>query len=271
MSSINTQKIPVVYSDIYREDYDTVDCENPDRIVAICAAIKDVARFHEPQSCSDDDLLRCHHSPSLVAAVKERAGVYRVATLSAGGAMAAAMMALEGPAFALIRPPGHHAGYNFNGGFCFFNNMAVAVRGLKAAGLVRTALIVDIDLHYGNGTFDIVKGDDDVTFKNISAVTRDAFYHQLEEALSGAADFDIVGCSAGFDTYVRDWGGLLFTEDFTKIASMIASSNPRFFSLLEGGYYVPDLGTNVRAYLEGMAEAPGLRSSLQGIGDACSS
>ncbi len=270
MSSINVQKVPVVYSEVFREDYDTVDCECPDRVVSICAALGGIAEFHEPRPCSDEELLRCH-SPSLIADVKGHPGIFRVATLSAGGAVTAARMALEEPTFALIRPPGHHAGRNFNGGFCFFNNMTVALYSLKAAGLIRKALIVDIDLHYGNGTFDIVKDDTDFVFRNISAIKRDGFYNQVEEALSHASDVDMVGCSAGFDTYLRDWGGLLFTDDFRKIGSMIAASNPCFFSILEGGYYIPDLGTNVRAYLEGIREARSRRSHLQGIGDACSS
>ena len=90
---------------------------------------------------------------------------------------------------------------------------------------VGSALIIDIDLHYGNGTFDIVKDDGNVVFKNISAVTRQDFFDQLDESLLNASQFDIVGCSAGFDTYVKDWGGLLCTEDFRKISYRIASSN----------------------------------------------
>ena len=254
MSSEFIHKLPVMFSETYREDYSTVDCESPDRISSIYPRIEDIAEFREPEPCTREDLALCHNA-SLTRAVQEDPQVFRVASLAAGGAIQAAEIALQRPGFALIRPPGHHAGVNFNGGFCFFNNMAIALKSLMARGLIRSALIIDIDLHYGNGTFDIVKDEASIVFKNISAVTRQDFFEQLDEALTGASQFDIVGCSAGFDTYIRDWGGLLFTEDFMKIGHRIASSNRRFFSLLEGGYYIPDLGTNVRSYLQGIQGA----------------
>lgn len=168
----------------------------------------------------------------------------------------AAEAALTGnAAFALIRPPGHHAGYNFNGGFCFFNNMAVAVKKLLTEGRLESALIIDIDLHYGNGTYDIVKDDGRIAFRNISASTRAEFFDELEDALKDASSFDIVGCSAGFDTYIKDWGALLLTEDFERIGRLLASSNPHLFSILEGGYYIEDLGLNIRSYIEGLEQA----------------
>jgi len=121
--------------------------------------------------------------------------------------------------------------------------------------MIKRALIVDIDLHYGNGTEDIVRGDDRISFWNIDTVGREEFFADLEAALKTAHDYDIVGCSAGFDTYLRDWGGILFTDDYRKIARMITSSNRRFFTILEGGYYIQDLGKNVASYLNGILEA----------------
>jgi acetoin utilization deacetylase AcuC-like enzyme len=133
--------------------------------------------------------------------------------------------------------------------------MALAVARLLASDAIRSALIIDIDLHYGNGTSDIFKDDRRVTFRNIEAYTRDEFSRLLKEAVADAAGYDVIGCSAGFDTYVKDWGGLLLTEDFRQIGFMLSSSHPHFFSVLEGGYYIEDLGKNVRAYLEGVASA----------------
>jgi acetoin utilization deacetylase AcuC-like enzyme len=254
MSSEFRPNVPVVYGETYRTNYNTVDCENPDRVTSIYHEIGEIAEFREPKACPIENLALCH-AASLIESVRRQKDVFEVAALAAGGAIEAAYIALERPSFALIRPPGHHAGYNFNGGFCFFNNMAVALRTLMARESVGSALIIDIDLHYGNGTFDIVKDDGNVVFKNISAVTRQDFFDQLDESLLNASQFDIVGCSAGFDTYVKDWGGLLCTEDFRKISYRIASSNRRFFSLLEGGYYLPDLGINVRSYLQGIQDA----------------
>ncbi|OQC49368.1 MAG: Acetylpolyamine aminohydrolase [Deltaproteobacteria bacterium ADurb.Bin026] len=243
--------IPVVYSDKFLADYMTVDCENPDRITSIFTEIEDIAQFIEPIPCEVSDLMLCH-SEIIIKLVMKNKITYETATLAAGGAIRAAEIALEKPSFALIRPPGHHAGHGFNGGFCFFNNIAIALMNLFSRGFISDALIVDIDLHYGNGTYDIVKDDKRIAFRNIDASSREGFFSQLTEALHDAASFDIVGCSAGFDTYIRDWGSLLFTRDYLEIGDMLASSNPCFFAVLEGGYYIPDLGENVRSFLEGM-------------------
>lgn len=247
-------KIPVVYSEDFYTDYDTVDCENPDRISSIYFKIVDMAEIIEAKECTIDDLKLCH-SDELIGSVARKKETFYVAKKSAGGAIIASEIGLERPCFALIRPPGHHAGYNFNGGFCFFNNMAIAIKRLLKEGKVNTALIVDIDLHYGNGTYDIVKGDDRIRFRNIDAYPRGNFMKDLKDALNDADQFDIVGCSAGFDTYIKDWGALLTTADFRTIGNMLASSNPNVFAILEGGYYIPDLGINVRSFLEGIMEA----------------
>jgi len=247
-------KIPVIYSDIFLADYRTVDCENPDRISQIYRSIKEIADFIEPEPCDEKDLLLCH-SEGLIESVKRDGEIFEIARLAAGGAIKTSQIALEKPSFGLIRPPGHHAGFDFNGGFCFFNNIAIAIKRLFSKKLIRNALIVDIDLHYGNGTYDIVKGDENIVFKNIDARSRKDFFEQLNQSLNNAGNFDIIGCSAGFDTYVKDWGGLLSTDDFKEIGNLLASSNPHFFSLLEGGYYLPDLGKNVYAYLKGIEKA----------------
>ena len=247
-------KFPVVYSEDFLTDYRTVDCENPDRAAAIRFAIEDTADFIDPEPCTEEDLLRCH-TKALIETVERDQEIFSVAKKAAGGAIKAAEIALERPSFALIRPPGHHAGRNFNGGFCFFNNMAIALNSLLSRGMIKRALIVDIDLHYGNGTEDIVRGDDRISFRNINTSHREDFFADLEAALKTAHDYDMVGCSAGFDTYLHDWGGILSTDDYRKIARMLMSSNRHFFTILEGGYYIEDLGKNVASYLNGILEA----------------
>ncbi len=248
-------KIPVTYCDDFAVDYDTVDCESPHRVIEIWLRIQDMVDFVVPKECSLNDLLLCH-SERIVEMVEHDSQLFPIARRAAGGAIAAARYALDGrPSFALIRPPGHHAGHNFNGGFCFFNNMAIAIRKLLSERLINTALIVDIDLHYGNGTFDIFRDDPRVAFRNIDAGSRDEFFADLQDALKDSSSFDIVACSAGFDTYIKDWGSLLYEDDYRNAGRLIASSNPRSFSILEGGYYINDLGLNVRAYLKGIQEA----------------
>lgn len=248
------KKVPVIYSEDFLTDYRTVDCENPERAWVIHSALREMADFREPTLCSEGSLRLCH-TESLIDSVARDQELYSVARRAAGGAILAAEIGLQEPSFALIRPPGHHAGRNFNGGFCFFNNMAIALYSLFSRDVITRALIVDIDLHYGNGTEDIVGKDGRVTFRNIQAYHRDEFLVELEAALKDASSYDIVGCSAGFDTYVHDWGGLLLTDDYADIAKMIISSNPRTFTLLEGGYYLNHLGRNVASYVKGIQEA----------------
>jgi acetoin utilization deacetylase AcuC-like enzyme len=246
--------IPTVYSEDFLTDYATVDCESPERAWMIRSRIQGIAEFIEPEPCTLEDLLLCH-SDTLIRTVQKDETVYEIAKKAVGGAIKTAQIGLNRTSFALIRPPGHHAGLNFNGGFCFFNNIAIAIKKLLLEKLISRALIVDIDLHYGNGTQDIVKEDDRISFRNIDSHSRDGFFHDFEEALKDASAFDIVGCSAGFDTYVKDWGGLLFTEDYRRIGHLLVSSNPHVFAVLEGGYFIPDLGANARAFLEGMQDS----------------
>jgi len=89
---------------------------------------------------------------------------YGHALVAAGGALAAALGSAEAeePALALVRPPGHHAGPDYGGGFCFFNNVALAARALLQR-LPRVA-ILDFDAHHGNGTSDIFAGSRDVLY-----------------------------------------------------------------------------------------------------------
>jgi acetoin utilization deacetylase AcuC-like enzyme len=208
-----------------------------------------------PGSADEEDLLLVH-TQSLIDSVKGDRTVFEVASLAAGGAITTADIALSEPAFGLIRPPGHHAGRYFNGGFCFFNNMAIAVQSLIQQKRLDRVLVVDIDLHYGNGTHDILGDRKDVIFLDMECQERQRYLDELRESMEKTKGYDIIGVSAGFDTYEKDWGRSLKTEDYKTIGTMIKEAakpcQGRRFALLEGGYYIPDLGKNVKSFLDGL-------------------
>ena len=93
-------------------------------------------------------------------------------------------------------------------------------------------------------------------FLNMQCQERQRYLSELRESLEKSKGYDIIGVSAGFDTYEKDWGRSLKTEDYRSIGNMIReaakSCHSRRFALLEGGYYIPDLGKNVRSFLEGL-------------------
>lgn len=103
------------------------------------------------------------HSLEHVEIVKHR-GFYDAAALSVGGSIYATGLAIQNKTvFALIRPPGHHASANRAWGLCFFNNMAIAMQKIRPEA--RRVLIIDIDLHFGDGTVSIFRG-----YRNVKIV-----------------------------------------------------------------------------------------------------
>jgi acetoin utilization deacetylase AcuC-like enzyme len=127
-----------------------------------------------------------------------------------------------------------------------------------ANGTIASAVVIDLDLHDGDGTEAIFRDNPAVNIINVRAKTRTAFLEFLGQELGNSSETDLLGISAGFDTYVRDWGGILGTEDYRAIGSNIRKAayrlcQDRCFAVLEGGYYLPDLGKNVLAFCEGLA------------------
>lgn len=240
----------VVFHERFREVYDTDPAAAPGRIDSIADYLKDFYEFVEPRPAEESDLLLVHQ-PGHVKRIKNMGLQYEIAVLSVGGAIKAAELAMAGePSFALIRPPGHHASSNSCWGFCWFNNVAIAVEKLRRQGSIKKALIVDIDLHFGDGTNNIFDREPAVTYYHLDTLD------DLERRLAGAMDCDIIAVSAGFDMHVDDWGGILTTEDYTTIGQMIKRHaemvcQGRFFAALEGGYNHGVLGKNTRALLEG--------------------
>ena len=250
----------IVYSNRYESAYPANPVENPDRVRLPAMQLeKEGYDFLEPEPAGMGDISRVHGQEH-IEQVRTK-GLYEAAAFAAGGAIAAAELALQGEtAFALVRPPGHHAAANRAWGMCYFNNMAIAVQKIRPKA--KRVLIIDIDLHYGDGTATIFRGDPDVKIVNPWSVDENFEYlnmdesrylMQVKEAFQGF-DFDIVGVSAGFDTYLEDWGKLLKMEDYRKIGKAIREGSERCggqrFAVLEGGYH-PDLRYCIKSFIVG--------------------
>ncbi len=242
---------------VYHEDYNQVYTSDPaassGRIRVVEEALKGKVDFVKPEPASKEDLLRLH-TPAHLHSV-EREGIYEIAALAAGGAIKAAEIGLSEPCFALIRPPGHHASANRSWGFCYFNNMAIALEKLKFQGKIEKAFILDFDLHYGDGNVNLLGHKEYVTILNPTAQERGAYLQSVEKALA-QTDADMIAASAGFDNHEDDWGGLLATEDYTAMGRLMREAARRnvggCFGILEGGYNHSVLGKNVLAFVEGL-------------------
>jgi acetoin utilization deacetylase AcuC-like enzyme len=135
--------------------------------------------------------------------------------------------------------------------------MAVSIQRLILKRQIKRAVILDIDLHFGDGTENYFMGRKDVSVINVQSSDRVEFLAQCRDGLARSAPYDIIGVSAGFDRYIKDWGSTLTTEDFKAIGETVKEFSEkhcsgRRFALLEGGYYLPDLGANARNFIEGM-------------------
>lgn len=243
---------------VYHEDYNQVYASDPaakrGRMEAVVEALQGKVSWVTPQPASELDILQIH-TREHVAAV-ERKGIYDIAALAAGGAIMAAQIGLTEPCFALIRPPGHHASAHSSWGFCYFNNMAIAIDRLVHQGQIKKAFILDFDLHEGDGNIDTLGSRPYVTILNPSRQSRSDYLKQVEKALD-ATDADMIAASAGFDNAEKDWGGLLKTEDYTTMGRMMREAARRnrggCFGILEGGYNHSVLGQNVLAFIQGLS------------------
>jgi acetoin utilization deacetylase AcuC-like enzyme len=263
MEEIMGFAMKIVYDERIDNRYPTSPTDDPCRTGSAAIELRSKGfNFIKPYPASLTDILRVHGLQH-IETVRSR-GLFDAAALAAGGAICAAELALEGePAFALIRPPGHHASAIRAWGMCYFNNMAIAVQKIRPNA--KRVLIIDIDLHFGDGTVSIFRGDHEVKVFNPGCVDANFDYltlnaggyiKQIESALEDNS-FDIIGVSAGFDTYMEDWGGLLGFDDYQKIGELIKEGSKccadRRFALLEGGYH-PDLRLCILSFLKGFSD-----------------
>lgn len=216
---------------------------------------------------------------------------WQAALRSAGAGIKAVDLVMAGEvenAFCAVRPPGHHAERENAMGFCFFNNIAVAAHHAMATYGLKRVAIIDFDVHHGNGTEDIFKGDERVL---MCSIFQHPFYPYSGTdnpapnmcnvpiaAYSGGDEFraavenewlprlrefkpEMIFISAGFDAhYEDDMGGLKLLEpDYAwctvQLKNLAAElCNKRIVSMLEGGYVLSSLARSVGAHLRELAE-----------------
>ena len=217
------------------------------------------------------------------------AGTYVAALASVDVALTAVDLVLGGApaAYGLCRPPGHHAARSMYGGYCFFNNAAIAAEAIVRASGERVA-ILDVDYHHGNGSQQIFWRRGDVRYTSIHAdpdidypyflgradetgegdgagenlniplrrgTTNEEYLVAVDRALEAIAAVPggVIVVSLGFDTYGLDPIGrfALTTDVYHEVGRRTASLGRRLVILQEGGYHRPSLGENARAWLRG--------------------
>lgn len=247
----------MVFHERYKEVYASDPAAAAGRLDLMVEELAQSFPFVEPRPATEDDVLLVHTRRHLER-IKQRPHTYEIALLAAGGAILASELAMQGEmAFGLIRPPGHHASPDSSWGFCWFNNIAIAVERLRRRGEINRALIIDIDLHYGDGTANIFARVPEVVYHHVEGLSRERFLRDLELTCRG--DFDLVAVSAGFDRHEADWGRLLKTEDYEIAGKIIGTfarekCRGRVFAVLEGGYNSDVLGKNANALLRGLEQ-----------------
>ncbi len=248
----------IVFHDAFYRVYDRDPAAAAGRMEPIIQELKKHPqyRFISPVQAGEEDLMRAH-SAEHIESIRRSPSIYEMAILAAGGAIEAAELACAGaPAFGCIRPPGHHASRDSCWGFCFFNNMAVSLLRLKEEGKISSAFILDFDLHRGDGNINILGSEDGITIMNPCGSAERDYLREIASVLGETGDCDIVAVSAGFDEYVKDWGGKLSTQAFHDIGVMMRDFSEKHcrgkrYALLEGGYCYEDLGINIHAFCEG--------------------
>jgi acetoin utilization deacetylase AcuC-like enzyme len=316
---MNAGPAPRLYADpLFLEHQTGNHPESPERLRHLYGWLKDrpVSRRYQTAefAAADRAQLERVHDPAYLDHLRgysERGGgrietdtvvsrrSFDVAAKAAGAAISAvdSVVAGEAPrAVCLIRPPGHHALVNAPMGFCLLNNIAIAARQALVKHKLERVLIVDWDVHHGNGTQDIFYDAADAWFFSVHrspfypgtgaasetghgrglgtkfnlplrfGVSRREFLERFQTVLEQAASKckpQLVLLSAGFDAHAADPVGSLGleTEDFAPLTQLVVQvaeqyCQGRIVSLLEGGYNVRKLAECVECHMEALAPKP---------------
>jgi len=268
--------------------------ENPRRVAATVARLKSQTELSlawtAPETGITEEILLRAHLPEVLRRLNLPEDFDEDTPYFdhiAGYARAAVAAALDGLKFArngetcfsLMRPPGHHATRQKSMGFCYLNNIAIAVLQAQATGTKRIA-VFDFDVHHGNGTEDILRNQPGVEFFSVHQhpaypntgaenTGRNCFNYpvspnaprlmyraKLAQALDDLRSYrpELIAVSAGFDAYVHDplAESPLLPEDYYWLGQSLRALNVPYFSVLEGGYS-EDLPELILAYLKGTA------------------
>ncbi|MEM9481459.1 MAG: histone deacetylase [Verrucomicrobiota bacterium] len=306
----------LVYDPVFKEhDTGPGHPERPERIEAVNEALAEIAAADsthtiKAREATNEELARCHDERYIELVTRECAAAEfpvdistgdavisreseRVARLAAGATIEAVDAVFEKKcrhAFCATRPPGHHATASRGMGFCLFNNAAVAARHAQDKHGIERVVIIDWDVHHGNGTQDIFYEDGSVFYfsthqypfypgtgakgetgsgkgegttlnaplpagtgmKDVGAAFRDAFLKKMKEFKPG-----LVIISAGFDSRLGDLLGdfRLTDEDFAELTKLLTglgeeSADGRVVSMLEGGYALDGLASATKSHVE---------------------
>ncbi|MBW3554836.1 MAG: histone deacetylase [Gemmatimonadetes bacterium] len=297
-------RLPAIVKALYRQTPDLQ--EHVLQVEGSAAEVADLLRVHtashiETVRAAVDRAAARGHPVDLTLDTIVSGASWDAAMAAAGSAITATRLVLDdgGPstAFVLSRPPGHHATASRPMGFCLFNNIAVAARWAREEAGLDRVLIIDWDVHHGNGTQDIFLHDPSVyylslhlsghypgtghdhetgigagkgTTRNVPlapGVDREYYLEVFGQALEGATtsfDADLVLVSAGFDCLAGDpLGGLLLEPSDLHVmtrAIMEAAeraAHGRVVALLEGGYVPDRVGQGVVQVIRAFAGLPG--------------
>jgi len=280
----------IVYSPKFLNFYEKSHPECPKRVEVIYNYLvkKGVENFVQPDLL-DENILCLAHSDFLIENVKNNeffdpntpniSDIYKYAFLAVCASIKAGETSLKSDKTGIFlgRPPGHHAGYNFLGGFCYFNNMAIAVKKIIKEN--KKVAVFDIDGHHGNGTEDILKMEKDVLFISLhqypafpgTGITsfencynfpiapgtgNKKYMEKFRMAMDIIKKFspDIIGISLGLDTHKKDplLSLNLDETDYYEMGKEIGTLGIKIFILLEGGYNLDVVGSSFYCFISGI-------------------